>query len=272
VTLTSEGAGEFTLAMTNVSSEGTIVTSNDDSLAVPVAPAVLAVSGDAGALYTENAAATREGFEALAEAGDPSTLANTIAALTDLASPLAPGVYAVHESGMPIFSAGEAAMGNGLEALAEDGDPSGLATSLSGHDMVRISGVFNTPSGAMDPGPLTPDAMYSFEIEAVPGERLSLATMLVQSNDLFFAFGETGIALFDGAGDPLNGDQTGSVMLWDAGTEANEWPGAGPHQPLRQAGPDTGPDDTNSSVRQVSDGYHYAPTAQMIKVTVEAVN
>jgi len=59
-------------------------------------------------------------------------------------SPLAPGVWVVHNSGMPIFTENEAAA-NGLEGLAEDGMNAELATYLadmSGYVTPFAPGVF----------------------------------------------------------------------------------------------------------------------------------
>jgi len=48
------------------------------------------------------------------------------------AVPLAPGVFVLHNADGPLFHDGAADMMAGLEALAEDGDPSGLAVALAG--------------------------------------------------------------------------------------------------------------------------------------------
>ncbi len=56
--------------------------------------------------------------------------------------------------------------------------------------------------------------------------------MFVGSNDLYFGTDENGLALYDGD-DPVSGDLTSQVYLWDVGTEVNEVPGAGLHQPPR---------------------------------------
>ncbi len=112
------------------------------------------------------------------------------------------------------------------------------------------SGVFNTPVGASAPGPALPgdDSAYEFSFYAgpstVPGTttKLSFATMFVASNDLFFAPLGSGITLYDDHGDPISGDITDQVFLWDAGTEVNEEPG-GPNQPPSQTGPNTGEDE-----------------------------
>lgn len=112
------------------------------------------------------------------------------------------------------------------------------------------SGIFNTPIGASAPGAALPgdDSAYEFSFYAgpstVPGTitKLSFATMFVASNDLFFAPLGSGITLYDANGNPISGDITDQVYLWDGGTEVNEEPG-GPNQPGNQTGPDTGIDE-----------------------------
>ena len=92
------------------------------------------------------------------------------------------------------------------------------------------TGVANVPDGETDPGPALSGQSYSFSFDAAPTyptrmdtTRLQLATMLVQSNDMFFAPGVNGIPLFDSTGAPIdNVDVTDQVLLWDAGTEVND--------------------------------------------------
>ena len=117
---------------------------------------------------------------------------------------------------------------------------------------------------------LLPGSSYRFTVTGEPGDRLSFATMFVQSNDLFFGPDDNGLALFGLDGAPLAGDITAQVMLWDAGTEANQRPGVGPDQPLRQSGADTGADDVPSAVRLVNDGFSYPNVNNAIRVTVMA--
>lgn len=181
---------------------------------------------------------------------------------------LAPGVFVVHADPAPIFSAGEADRGAGLEALAEDGDPSELAASLEGYMGVSQVGVFNTPSGADTPGPLAPGSTYEFSFTAVPHTYLSFATMFVQSNDLFYAPSEEGVALFDDEGLPISGEITELVFLWDAGTEVNETPFEGPNQAPRQAGANTG-EDENGLVQLVNDGFSYPENVLVVTISAE---
>jgi hypothetical protein len=128
------------------------------------------------------------------------------------------------------------------------------------------SGVFNTPVGAASPGPLAPGGAYEWAFHAQPGDRLSFATMLVQSNDWFFAPNELGIPLYrDGA--KMTGDVTAYVMLWDAGTEGDETPGQGGNQAPRQAGPNMGPADPTDTVRPVLTD-EIPPTSKLVRVTL----
>jgi hypothetical protein len=140
-----------------------------------------------------------------------------------------PGVAVVHTDKAPIFSAGKKDRGKGLEAQAEDGDPSMLAKSLKGAKGIGAVTLFNTPAGAMSPGPITPGTAYEFTISAIPGERLSMTLMMGQSNDWFYSPAESGIELFKN-GKAISGDITAQLMMWDAGTEVDQEPGIGSEQ------------------------------------------
>jgi hypothetical protein len=181
--------------------------------------------------------------------------------------PLAPVAYTVHEDASPLFTESEAASA-GLESLAEDGSPTALVEEVNGMDggMADAAAV---PEGSDEPGPIGPGGAYEFTVEAVAGQQLSLATMFVQSNDLFYAPEPSGIPLFDGE-TPVDGDRTDELLLWDAGTEVNEEPGTGPNQAPRQEGPDTGPDEGGSVRRidDVDDGYSYPATTEVVRLTV----
>ncbi|ELZ99000.1 hypothetical protein C440_01550 [Haloferax mucosum ATCC BAA-1512] len=179
---------------------------------------------------------------------------------------LAPVAYAVHGEDASLFTEGEAAS-PGLETLAEDGGPDGLVEEAS--MSVESAGAAAVPEGGDEPGPITPGGAYTFSVEAHAGQRLSLATMFVQSNDLFYAPETSGIPLFDGD-QPVEGDLTDRLILWDAGTEVNEEPGVGANQAPRQSGPDTGPaeDGVVRRIDDVDDGFDYPDTASVIKLTV----
>lgn len=185
--------------------------------------------------------------------------------------PISPGVWVVHRTGSPIFTAGTPAGTNGLEALAEDGVPDLLAGYLQGLRGPDTAGIFSIPVGLQGPGPLQPGEKYEITFEAEPGDHLSLAAMFVPSNDLFFATQPNGLALFDTTGQPTGGDVTGQIRLWDAGTEMNQAPGSGSEQAPVQSAPNTGTHDDDSRVRLVDDGFNYPQVNQVLRVTVSSL-
>ncbi len=178
----------------------------------------------------------------------------------------APTFWALHTgAGNPIFTGGQPEPGNGLEQLAETGNPEGLVKYVSAVSGVAAVGANARPIGATGDGPLTPGQAYEFEVSASPGQSLSLAWMFGQSNDLFYS-NERPIALFVG-GKPVSGDMTAQISLWDAGTEVNEEPGLGPNQAPRQKSPDAGTAE-KQSIAHVRDRYDYPGTGQVLRLTI----
>ncbi len=258
ISLIHNGGTMCTVTIDNVSDTSTLPS--------PLAPGVWAIHDDQATLFMDNAMASA-GMEKLAEDGDNSMMDGFLTDNSGYFSPYAPGVFAIHNSSTnPIFTNNSSDNGNGLENLAEDGDPSVLGAALSSINGVSESGVFNTSEGAGAPGPLLPDNSYSFTFSAEEGDYLNLALMLIESNDLFYAFDDSGISLFNN-GNAISGDMTSQLSLWDAGTEVNEFPGAGNNQPIRGGG-GTGADE-NGNVQMVNDGFSYPSTSEAIKVTIE---
>lgn len=257
VTLTHDGGTMFTMVIENISGGSTLPT--------PFAPGVWGVHGMSEMLFTQGMAAP-DGLEGLAEDGTNQDLADAVAATTGYSSPLAPGLVAIHVSGVkPLFDMNEADREQGLEELAEDGDPGPLNTNVSMLDGVANTMIFNMPDGESAPGPLMGGATYSITFEAEEGDYLSFASMLIHTNDLFFSPGEGGIALFSN-GQGITSNITDKLSLWDSGTEVNEFPGAGNNQPARGGG-DSGPAE-NGTVRLVDDGFEYPNVSQMIRVMI----
>lgn len=259
----------FRVRIENVSTDMTLMSSDMMTRPVPLAPGVWVVHSADDPLFAVGADERGEGLAAIAEDGDPSGLAVVVEGRTGVVGPIAPGAFAVHTAPSVLFTAGSPDAGLGLEELAEDGGAADLAAALASNGAVSFSGVFDTPSGGSGAAPAFPGESYAFQVTAEPGDRLSFATMFVQSNDLFFAPADAGLDLFPG-GTALNGDVTGMILLWDAGTEVNERPGVGLNQAPRQSGPDTGTDE-GGSVRQVNDGYVYPDVSDVVRVTVRPV-
>lgn len=249
VYLAYDGISEFTLTIQVLGTSGT-----------PLSPVAWVVhSGSQHPIFTEGMLDEGHGLEDLAEYGNAGPLSNYLSMHSGYVSPIAPGVWVLHRQGQkPIFKEGKLDEGMGLEMLSEVGDPSKLYESLASEDYE--TGIYNTPDGAGAPGPLFPGHSYTFTVEANVGEYLSLASMLGKSNDLFLAPGEKGIRLFHGK-TPVSGEVTGAVGLWDAGTEVNEYPGAGIHQ---------GPGGTAESepVMTVNDGFTWPQASQVIRVSI----
>ncbi len=179
---------------------------------------------------------------------------------------LSPGLYVLNPKNGFLFREGKPAA-NGLEAQAEDGSPALLVDALEKtHHSSSLHGVFNTPVGAMGPGPIGPGAAYEFTLSATPGMKLSMAFMFGQSNDMFYA-NDSGIPLFDSKGKPLGGDVTSKFILWDAGTEVNQEHGLGPDQAPRQKAANTGAAE-KGFVHRAQDDEFYGKTAELFRVTV----
>ena len=177
-----------------------------------------------------------------------------------------PGAAVVHTGNAPIFTEGKTDRGKGLEAQSEDGNPAVLAKSLQGAKGIKWVSVFNTPLGSTAPGPITPGAAYEFTVSAVAGDRLSITMMMGQSNDWFYAPGESGVELFKND-QPINGDITAQIVMWDAGTEVDQEPGIGSEQGPRQKAPNTGKRE-NGVVRKVQDAKSYSNATSVMRVTI----
>ncbi|MEM1043628.1 MAG: spondin domain-containing protein [Bacteroidota bacterium] len=259
-TLEHDGNVGFTFRIENVGGQ---VNGQD----IPLSPGSWAVHSDMIA-YFERGAVASGGIEAIAEDGNPAPSAAELAPVTGLTVPLSPGAYAVHTDAVAFFESGTAASG-GIEAIAEDGDPSVAAGELAGVAGINGLGAFDTPVGASAPAPIGPGGSYTFTFDASPGELLSFATMYIQSNDLYYTFPGQGLELFPG-GTAVSGDVTAQVRLYDAGTEVDEEPGVGLNQAPRQAGPDTGVDENGvvTRVQGTDDGFTYPAPSEIIRVTI----
>ncbi|MCA8922733.1 MAG: spondin domain-containing protein [Planctomycetes bacterium] len=215
------------------------------------------------------------------DAGDlVFTLTNTGEA-TGVRTPLAPVFWASHTAAWRAFEPGQPAPANGLTTLAEDGSPADLVTFAASEAAI---GAFGAAAVTLErptapPGPAMPGER--FEVRLTPDAafpRLTLLAMIVESNDAFVSLGAEGLELFDATGalrpaSELEAEARRSLALWDAGSEANQVPGAGAFQPARQPGPNTGPADADPTVRLYADGTNDLAGPQaggVIDVTVSA--
>ena len=274
VTLDHDGESEFTVRIENVSTPATLATSTG-TVPVPLSPGGWAVHVDAVDFF-ESGSAAPEWVEAIAEDGNPAPFGAFFTPLTGVTVPLSPGAVVVHSDAVTFFTSGTAS-GAGIEGIAEDGSPGALVAALTGAEGIRSVEAFNTPVGASAPSPIGPGGSYAVEVEAEPGDRLSFATMFIQSNDLFYTFAGAGLELFDASGNAVSGDVTGQVLLYDAGTEVNQEPGVGMYQAPRQPGADEGPAE-NGVLGRINAGapgragFTYPANADVVRVTVTPIN
>ncbi len=137
--------------------------------------------------------------------GQTSTYRVTIENLTPPGSqPLSPAGVVVHGPHADVWSVGQPATA-AVAAIAED---AGVPIFVDTY--AQTPGVSHAAVGGG--GAIPPGASDSFEFEARPGQRLSLVSMLVNTNDAFT--GLDAIVL----GRP---SQQFEVGAYDAGTEAN---------------------------------------------------
>ena len=271
VTLTPSSDTKWTARVENVSTATTLSTSDAAAQAAPMSPGIWVVHTAAGPLFTAGETDRGEGLSAIAEDGDVSGLAAAIGARAGLTVPQSPGVWVVHTGSDPIFTNGAADRGEGLESIAEDGGPLGLAEELSDNAGVQSAGTFSVPVGANGSSAIGPGGAYSFSVSASPGDWLSFVNMFVPSNDFFFSPAGAGIALWSSSGSPVGGDITSQISIWDAGTEVNQEPGVGLDQVQRQSGGNTGAADPDNTVRLAPDTFGNLPSVSIVyRVTISA--
>jgi hypothetical protein len=261
---------QFKITITNVSAADALMTTGGDFPA-PISPGVWVVHNGKDPLFTVGMPDRSKGLERIAEDGNPAVLGAFVAGNVGLTYPASPGVWLVHSGdAMPLFTMDAADYADGLEHIAEDGNPTMLGGALTSADGFVSGAVFNTPVGAGAPGPILPGSKYGFSFAAAPGDALSFVSMLAATNDVFFGPGDQGIALFDADGLPLDGDITDQISLWDAGTEGNERPGIGPNTVTNQLAPDTGTagEGKVQLLSQVNDGFTYPGVDEVLKVTI----
>ena len=186
--------------------------------------------------------------------------------------PLSPPAYAVFTGADPMFTSGQRA-NEGTARIAEDGFADAMIALLGSTARVSASGVQTSPGGP-DSGPAVfAGESATFTVTARPGDRLQIETMFVQSNDWFYGFTGGGLELFDGD-DPVTGDVTSQLAVYDAGTEQDTAPGTGPDQKPVQAPTATnvGPDEDVPVARAATrhPGFTIPANDRVIRVTIAA--
>ena len=172
-----------------------------------------------------------------AGADQPATYRVTLTNLTG-GQPFSPPAVATHRPGLRVFEVGALASDE-IAAIAQDGNEAPLVSTLSADPRV---------TQVVDVGrPLTPHGVeklgftdsVTVEITARPGDRLSLATMLICTNDGFL--GLAGAAL------PASGIVSYALNGYDAGREDNTERSADLVDPCSALGPVPLPGDPNGN-------------------------
>lgn len=163
-------------------------------------------------LLTAVLAVTAFAIPAGADSGELQTFEVTLTNLSD-SQPISPPVVATHDSGVRFWQRGAAAS-YGIVAIAEDGNPAVAFDALSALLGSGITDVVNVGQPLTRAGTTVGDFSdtVTFTIEAYPGDRLSLAGMLICTNDGFA--GVDSIRLTRNGGEGYAGG-------YDAGSEIN---------------------------------------------------
>lgn len=122
------------------------------------------------------------------------------------------------------------------------------------------SGTFQATGSSVE---VMPGQEIQITFTAQKGQNLMFATMYGNSWDLFFAPDNPGIELFDNDGNPLTGDISNRVKLWDAGTKKNNDP--------RRSKANQPREDEDGKVVEINgkDGtYDYPPAGEMMKLSL----
>jgi len=127
------------------------------------------------------------------------------------AQPLSPIAVVAHRAGYSVFSVGAPAT-VGLEELAEGGDNTAFLAEASSD-----ANVITSQSGA---APIAPAASETVSFDVQDSDRLglqlSVATMLVNTNDAFAALNARSVETL-----AVGASMTIDVIAYDAGTEAD---------------------------------------------------
>ncbi|HVU94070.1 MAG TPA: spondin domain-containing protein [Puia sp.] len=156
-----------------------------------------------------------------------------------------------------------------MSACKKEGHPGGGAPQVETLTVENVlqsqplveSGTFQ---GTGSPALILPGQSTTISFYAAKGEALSFATMYGWSNDLFFAPANPGIQVYDNTGNPIEGDVSAQVRLWDNGTRVNQKPGPTVTHP--------GTADSKNIIEvngTDAQGNTYLPASQLVKATLK---
>lgn len=256
---TANSAGTFTFTITAIMTPNPDLPASSQNGFV-VTPGITVLHALENPLFTLGEEDRSVGLEAIAEDGMPGELnawfheeseGGEPIRLASTYSVLSGGVaYAFTQDSDPWFSQGETAnSSSGLEEIAEDGNRTVAVAYLN--TLEGVTAVANNENANVAPG-----ESLTFELTVPVGAdyKFGYGTMLVNTNDWFIAYNNEGFPLFGEDGQtPYSGfDATTKSYLYDSGTEVDQAVGFGADQAPRQAGPNLGAPDANTTIRRVS--------------------
>jgi hypothetical protein len=174
---------------------------------------ITACSEDGAMVATDPSATSESSVEIAAAkkfADGPATFEVTIVNMSH-SQPFSPGIVVTHDSSVDLFSNGSVAS-ESIRLIAENGDPSTAFAALNGAP--GVTDVVATGAPVFRKGTENPTSLTT-EITGTPGDYVSLAVMLICTNDGFVGLdaamlpeGPNTAVFFPGA--------------YDAGTEQND--------------------------------------------------
>ena len=156
-----------------------------------------------------------------------------------------PILAATHYGSVDMFEVGVPAS-QPLADLAEAGDIAPLSEVLESAG--RAVGDYQTNGGLLGPG-----ESVTLTLRGRPGQYLSLAAMLIPTNDTFVGVDSTFL--------PLYGSKTLYALAYDAGSEVNDQNCLNIPGPRCGGMPHSPPADTDEGFVHVSNGFHLLEAA-----------
>jgi len=158
------------------------------------------------------------------------------------AQPMSPVAVILHTEGYNAFIDGEPAS-LAIEQMAEGGSNTDLLGEAQAASQHLVSG---STAGPVPPRSISDDVVLTLPSDQIDDLRLTLATMLVHTNDAFTAINASNIT-----GLEVGETREFFTPTWDSGTEANDELGSA------MPGPDFGGEGFNAARSDIIDRVHF---------------
>jgi hypothetical protein len=120
-----------------------------------------------------------------------------------------------------------------LACNKDDDVPANQQTTITVENVLQSKPLVESGTfmGTGSPALILPGQSVTIRFSAAKGEAITFASMYGWSNDMFFAPENPGIMVYDASGNPIEGDVSSQIKLWDNGTRINQVPGAAVSHP-----------------------------------------